>query len=815
MTLSNPNPWLKLSCFLALLCGTASALPPNFVDEQMPLSWAQVTGITFAPDGRMFVWEKQGRVWNVENGVKAAAPLIDIGEEVANWGDYGLLGFAIDPDFYNNGYIYLLYAVDHYYLMNFGLPGYDPLQSTPFRDTMGRLTRYTCNAADGYRSVDYASRLILIGESIGTGFALLNDSHGVGTLLFGEDGTLLVSCGDGGSYTGPDTGGPVEQGSSNTGLADGIITSDLDVGAFRAQMIDSLNGKILRVDPATGNGVPSNPFYDPAQPRAFRSRMWALGLRNPFRIALRPGTGSHFPADADPGTIIIGDVGWDTRDEMSICTAGGQNFGWPLYEGLTASPDYPGILTANRKAPNPLYNTMVPGVGLCTQQFFYFQNLLVQDTLNTPSWPNPCDPNRQIPATTPRFLHRRPGFDCRRESSNGAARTGVYNAQGNATTINVGAAQSPLQGPQFFGNCNIGGVWYTGANFPAMYQNTYFHADWGGDGGQWIKNIVFDNNDRPTLIRDFADAGTVAPVCLAVHPVNGYLYYVHYNEFGDAEIHSIRYAGNLPPVVSASLAPSYGPAPLSVSFSSSGTYDPEGQPLTYDWDFGDGTAHSSQPNPTHIYGPGGTPTVPTKYTVTLKVTDNLSNQTTRLLTVSMNNTPPLATITSPLHPTSLPLTSQTLVPLTASISDAEQSAGQWTCQWQVLLHHNEHSHAQPVDANCTSEVLLQSLACGTDNYYYEVVLTVTDAGGLSTKRSSFVFPDCLGFRGDLDGDRDVDADDLALLAACATGPQVPDCNPACLRADLDGDCDSDMNDFGAWQVCVSGPGVLPGNACKE
>jgi hypothetical protein len=90
----------------------------------------------------MFVWERGGRVWIVENGVKLSTPLIDIHDEVGGWRDYGLLGFALDPNFTSNGYIYLLYVVDHYYLNNFGTPGYDPNQDEYFMATIGRITRY-------------------------------------------------------------------------------------------------------------------------------------------------------------------------------------------------------------------------------------------------------------------------------------------------------------------------------------------------------------------------------------------------------------------------------------------------------------------------------------------------------------------------------------------------------------------------------------------------------------------------------------------------------------------------------------------------
>ena len=236
-------------------------------------------------------------------------------------------------------------------------------------------------------------------------------------------------------------------------------------------MIDSLSGKVLRLDPLTGNGVPSNPYYDAANPRAHRSRVWALGLRNPFRMTLRPGTGSRNPADGNPGEFTLGDVGYDTWEETDVVTGPRQNFGWPIFEGLEPAASYSGLNPVNPDAPNPLFGT--PG---CTQPFFRFRDLIVQATLATPSWPNPCNAGVQIPAATPRFMHTRPLMDWRHGS--GPSRTGSFSGT-TATVANIGAAGSPLMGPQFGGNCSIGGSFYLGTNFPSTYQNSYFFADLG------------------------------------------------------------------------------------------------------------------------------------------------------------------------------------------------------------------------------------------------------------------------------------------------------------------------------------------------
>ena len=334
-----------IACFAAAACGlivegnlSAATVPPGFTETVLSGPWPDAVGITFENNGRMYVWERTGRLWFKDPSDNSPSLLLDISEEVGAWQDHGMLGFALDPNFRVNGYIYVLYAVDHYYLLHFGDPNYDPNANEYNTATIGRLTRYTCRSSDGFRSVDPASRQILIGETKQTGIPICSETHGVGSLVFGEDGTLLVSCGDGASPYAADIGGAQAGSYAPQALADGIIRPKEDVGSFRAQLVDSFDGKVLRIDPATGNGLPSNPYYDAANPRSPRSRVWALGLRNPYRMSLRPNTGSHFPPDGNPGVFYLGNLGWDTWEAVDVVTGPKTEFGWPIYEGLSITP---------------------------------------------------------------------------------------------------------------------------------------------------------------------------------------------------------------------------------------------------------------------------------------------------------------------------------------------------------------------------------------------------------------------------------------------------------------------------------------------
>jgi glucose/arabinose dehydrogenase len=129
-------------------------------------------------------------------------------------------------------------------------------------------------------------------------------NHHGGTLQFGPDGLLYISVGDGGAFV--------------------RVTN-------RAQEVDHLLGKLLRIDvsAATGYAIPpDNPFSNVA---GARKEIWSYGLRNPWR----------FSFDRLSGTLMIADVGQDDWEEVNILSpaaARGANFGWPLAEGLHCYP---------------------------------------------------------------------------------------------------------------------------------------------------------------------------------------------------------------------------------------------------------------------------------------------------------------------------------------------------------------------------------------------------------------------------------------------------------------------------------------------
>lgn len=105
----------------------ATTLPTGFTEVDLPRpdgaqQWNEAVGITYTPSGRMFVSERTGRVWIIDQTNPVTAPFLDISPEVLAWHDHGMLGFALHPAFEQNGFVYLLFVVDRHHLMNCDSP---------------------------------------------------------------------------------------------------------------------------------------------------------------------------------------------------------------------------------------------------------------------------------------------------------------------------------------------------------------------------------------------------------------------------------------------------------------------------------------------------------------------------------------------------------------------------------------------------------------------------------------------------------------------------------------------------------------------
>jgi glucose/arabinose dehydrogenase len=739
MTICMRKQFFGLSLLLASFLFThslfAQNLPAGFGTNDIASGWDEPVGTCFNKTGtKLFVWQKGGKVYvcnrNTTTGVytKQATPVIDLSPEVGNWRDHGLLGFTLDPNFEVNGLIYLMYVVDRHYLIKFGTSGYNAATDEYFAATIGRITRYKTATSGGNLTATTSTRTILVGETKSTGIPILHESHGVGTLAFAADGTLLASAGDAASYNTTDTGSLAETYYVQA-LADGIIRANENKGAFRSQMINSLDGKILRIDPTNGNGVSSNPFYNTSAPRSAASRVWAMGFRNPYRFAVKPGGGSANPTTGDLGELYVVDVGWNTYEELNIIKAAAVNCGWPLFEGIRPQGDYASKSPLNFDEVNPLY-----GVSGCTKRYFNFKELIKQATSdNSNILYNPCNGSTQIASPNKnRFFHRLPSLDWKHYVD--SARVGVF----SGTTLNVaqiGSAASGVTGTPFQGNSGIGGLVYTGNMFPSEYKNNFFVSDYGAN---WIQNLTMQTADKVQQVDRFATGGFAAIVCLTENPADGSIILT---DIGTNEIIRVSYGGNKFPVVKMTANRLYGPAPLAVTFTGSGSSDPENGALTYSWNFGDGTALSTAANPpAHTFTTSNGS--PKKFVVTLSVKDNQNQVSIDSIIISANNTPPVVNITSPVKNSTYRIGSDTSYSLKATVTDAQHTASQLKYEWQTFLRHNNHQHAESIDTNRITTSRISRIGCNGETYYFMIKLKVTDAAGLSTEDSSAIYPQC-------------------------------------------------------------------------
>ena len=295
----------------ALLFAPGAAMEPSFRLDLIEIEGAIRPPVYLADPndgtGRLFIVEQRGVIKIARDGVASTHPFLGIRDLVEDSGpEQGMLSLAFHPDFERNATFLVAYTEASNSIV---------------------IAKYTTAAGNPDRA-DPASQAVLLRID------KTYPEHNGGLLLFGPDGFLYISVGDGGQEAEPDGNG---------------------------QRLDTLLGKMLRIDvdrPENGlaYGIPpDNPFVD--EPGAL-PEIWAQGLRNPWR----------FSFDRLTGDLYISDVGAGEAEEVDFQpadSAGGDNYGWNVFEGRVCHRPNAGESCDGRGLIQPIWTYTHAETGGC------------------------------------------------------------------------------------------------------------------------------------------------------------------------------------------------------------------------------------------------------------------------------------------------------------------------------------------------------------------------------------------------------------------------------------------------------------------
>jgi PKD repeat protein/type 1 glutamine amidotransferase len=569
----------------------------------------------------------------------------------------GLQGVAVDPEFATNKWVYLFYA---------------PRLSTPLTDapadgTAAQLAPYKGHnllsrfklGDDG--KLDLASEQKILEVPVDRGSCC----HVGGDIDFDAQGNLYLVTGDDTNPFSSDGYAPIDERAGRNPVYDAQRTS---------ANTNDLRGKLLRIKVSSDGSytVPSGNLFSPGQ-MGTRPEIYAMGFRNPFRFAV----------DKETGYVYLGEYGPDAGAANANRGPGGKvefnlikqpgNYGWPYCVGN-----------------NEAYNDW----NFATNQGGAKFNCAA---------PRNESPNNtglvDLPPAVPAWI--------------------TYDG-GSIPEFGSGS-ESPMGGPTYQ---------YDAANpsptkFPAYFDGKNFAYEFGR---AWIKTFTGGADGAfPQVDTWFQNFGFKQLIDLSFGP-DGSLYVLDYGTGGyfqgdaNSAVYRVDYVqGARSPIVNATADKTSGPAPLTVKFSSAGSIDPDGTPLTYAWDFeGDGTTDSTQANPTFTYTTAG------KRTATLKVTDATGQTAFDSFNIVAGNTAPTVKINLPAQGAIFEYGDK--IKYSVTVTDPED--GQIDCSRvnvNTALGHNDHSHGDQSLTGCTGEFTIPAAwEDKTQHIWYTVAASYTD-----------------------------------------------------------------------------------------
>jgi len=272
---------------------SAESLPQiTFRDAYPALKFERPLWMEEAPDGskRIIVIEQPGKIWLLpqdRSGTERKLFLDISNRKPLAQNEEGLLAFAFHPQFKANGKLYLYYT-----------------QQSPKRNVISEVQ---VSKTDPNKANLATERVLMEIEQPYW-------NHDGSTIIFGPDGYLYISTGDGGAG-----GDPHNVGQSGHHLLGKILRIDVNSPTGRLQY------GIPKDNPFVGKDKEGKLKDDPfdTKPEGVRPEIWAYGLRNVWRMSF----------DRETGDLWAGDVGQDKWEEVNLITKGG-NYGWSLREGF-------------------------------------------------------------------------------------------------------------------------------------------------------------------------------------------------------------------------------------------------------------------------------------------------------------------------------------------------------------------------------------------------------------------------------------------------------------------------------------------------
>ncbi|MFJ4576252.1 ThuA domain-containing protein [Streptomyces sp. NPDC088846] len=497
--------------------------------------------------------------------------------------------------------------------------------------------------------------------------------HTGGAVEFGPGRTLYLGVGD----DTPPNLDPNWQGYAPLDWREGKQMLD---AARTAGNTNDLRGKILRIKPKDSGGytIPKGNLFAPGTART-RPEIYAMGFRNPFRFTVDPKTGYVHASDYGPDRgLPTTDRGPEGLVEYNVIKKPG-NFGWPFCHG-------------NNQAYAP-YNPDTKEVG--------------------------------------------PKFDCAGPVNPSPNNTGltelppvqqpeIWYGYGDSKEFpEVGSGGSaPMSGPVYHYDAKNPST----TKFPAYFEGASFFYEWSRN---FVKEVRFDRDQKVLKINDFLSSQKFnKPMDMTFGP-DGSLYVLEWgSSFGggnnDSGLYRIDYAqGQRAPVARAAASATDGPVPLKADFSSEGSNDPDGDTLSYAWDFdGDGTYDSTDANPTHSY------TVKGDFAAQLKVTDSTGKSGYANIPVTAGNTAPEVTIDFPVSGKLIEFGDK--IPYKVTVTDPED--GPVDCSKVTVnpaLGHDDHEHPTTDIPGCEGIVDTGDLGGHPEGADLTYVLNAkyTDRGG--------------------------------------------------------------------------------------